>query len=274
MSSRINTQKPSATCRTRTSLCLTLLLITLPSAHLRGQTASTTETTISTDRPSIANSSSVVPKGVFQLENGFLITNAQRQYLLDLPETALRFGLLDKTELRLSVPNYFHSVTTNSGTISGFGDIALGVKLQISPLPENFNLSVIVFLSLPTGANALSSHGYDAGLQLPWSRQLSQNWTASGQVAFYWPTVGGKHDFTGETTFVFDRQLTKTWDAFVEYAGDFPQNGGSRQILHFGSAYKLSTRQQIDFQIAAGLSHAAPDKFFGVGYSFFFQARK
>jgi hypothetical protein len=203
------------------------------------QTIAPAELAISTDRPSIANSSAVVPRGIFQVENGFLITDTQSHYVLDLPETALRFGLFEKTELRFSVPDYFHSVSTGFA-ISGFGDMAIGVKQQISPLPENFNLSVIVFLSLPTGANAISSHGYNPGLQLPWSRPLSQNWTLSGQVAFYWPTQAGARDFTGETTFVLDRQLTKPWDVFVEYAADFPENGGSRQLLHIGSAYKLA----------------------------------
>jgi hypothetical protein len=81
-------------------------------------------------------------------------------------------------------------------------------------------------------------------------------------------------NFTGEVTFVLDRQLTKPWDAFVEYAGDFPQRGGSRQVLHFGSAYKLGLRHQIDFQIAAGLSRAAPDMFIGIGYSFLLRRTK
>jgi hypothetical protein len=30
--------------------------------------------------------------------------------------------------------------------------------------------------------------------------------------------------------------LTKSWDAFVEYAGDFPEFGGPRNVLHFGTA--------------------------------------
>lgn len=228
--------------------------------------------TISTDRPSVANSSIVVPEGYFQVENGLLIADAQGQSILDLPETSLRFGLLDKTELRFSVPDFFH--TLNSSAISGFGDMAAGVKQQLGPLPDNFNLAVIMFLSFPTGANAISSHGYDPGLQLPWSMPLSPNWTASGQTAFYWPTVAGSHDFTGEVTFVLDRQITKPWDAFVEYAGDFRERGGSRQLLHFGSSYKLSPRQQIDFQIAAGLSNAAPHMFVGIGYSFLLPAVK
>lgn len=243
-------------------------------AVLRAQTADTPEPTISTDRPSVANSSVVVPKGYLQAENGLLVTDTQGQYILDMPETALRFGLLYKTELRLSAPNYFHTLTTDTASVSGFGDIAIGVKQQLGPTREDFNFSVILFLSLPTGAKALSSHGYDPGLQLPWSHQVSENWTASGQVAFYWPTQAGKHNFTGETTFVLDRQLTKPWDAFVEYAGDFSQRGGSRQLLHFGSAYRLAPRHQIDFQVAAGLSRAAPNTFVGIGYSFLFRLAK
>jgi hypothetical protein len=244
----------------------------LVAIRLAAQTAPNSDIVISTDRPSVANSSMVVPKGYLQFENGLLITDSQGQSVIDLPETSVRFGLLDKTELRFSAPDFFH--TLNGATLSGFGDTTIGVKQQLGPLPDNFNLSVIFFLSLPTGANAISSHGYDPGVQLPWSRQLSKNWTANGQTAFYWPTVAGSHNFTGEATLDFDRQLTPACDAFIEYAGDFPENGGSRQILHFGGAYKLSARQQLDFQLAAGLSHAAPHVYFGFGYSFLLHVAK
>jgi len=257
--------------------CLALtfyLFVLLGTIGLRGQTTGDSEPTISTDRPSVANSSVVVPKGDFQVENGLLVTNTQGQYVLDLPETNLRFGLLDKTELRLAVPDYFETLSMSGPAISGFGDIAIGFKQQFGPTRGNFNLSSILFLSFPSGAKTISSHGYDPGLQLPWSRQLSENWAAGGQAAFYWPTEAGKHDFTGETTFFVDRQLTKPWDAFLEYAGDFPHRGGSRQIVHFGSSYKLAPRHQVDFQIAAGLSHAAPHMFVGVGYSFLLRVAK
>jgi hypothetical protein len=239
-----------------------------------GQMESDMGMTISTDRPVVANSSVVVPKGYLQAENGFLITSADGESVADFPETSLRFGLLDKTELRLALPDYFHTVSGTSVTVSGFGDFAVGVKQQLGPFDKDFNLSAIFFLSLPTGANAISSHGYDPGLQFPWSKQISKNWMAMGQIAFYWPTLTGTHNFTGETTFVFDRQITPAWDAFVEYAGDFPQRGGSRQILHVGGACKLSPRQQIDFHAGAGLSPAAPHFFIGAGYSFLLRVAK
>jgi hypothetical protein len=270
-------QRPLANCRVsffRIRCAVTLLLwIPFGTAALRGQEPAP-DVVISTDRPSVANSSVVVPRGYFQVENGFLFTHTQGENVVDLPESSLRFGLLDRTELRFSVPDFYHTLPAESPTISGFGDMAIGVKQQLGPTRDNFNFAAIVFLSIPTGSNALSSHGYDPGLQLPWSRQLSTNWTASGQAAFYWPTLYGKRNFTGEVTFVLDRQLTKAWDVFAEYAGDFPDRTGSRQILHFGSSCKLSARQQLDFQIAAGLSNAAPNVFFGVGYSFLIHVAK
>lgn len=240
------------------------LFLLLP---LRAQTAPASDITISTDRPSVTNSSAVVPQGAFQAENGILATDTSGNYVLDFPETNLRYGLLHKTEIRFLVPDYFQNFSSGRAAASGFGDLALGVKQQIGPF-HGFNLSAIFFLSFPSGANAISSHGYDPGLQFPWSQKLGEKWTAAGQVAFYWPTLGPTRNFTGETTFLLDRQLRKPWDAFVEYAGDFPQRGGTRQLLHVGTAYKLTSRQQLDFHFAVGLSDSASRGYVGLGYSF------
>jgi hypothetical protein len=93
--------------------------------------------------------------------------------------------------------------------------------------PGGFDVSAILFVSFPTGAYGVSSGGYDPGLQLPWSRGLSAKWTATQT-----------RNLTGESTILLDRQLTGPWDAFVEYAGDFPEIGGSWQLLHFGTVLK------------------------------------
>ncbi|HWZ45442.1 MAG TPA: transporter [Candidatus Saccharimonadales bacterium] len=249
------------------------MAVLLATPSLSGQTVPNPEEPISTDRPSIANSSVVVPKGGFQIENGLLITGAQGQWVFDAPETSLRYGVFRKTELRLSIPDYFHGLPGSAAVPSGFSDTSIGIKQQLGPL-RAVDLSLIFFLSLPSGATEVSSHGYDPALQLPWSRKLSANWTIGGQMAFYWPTLAGRHTFTGESTFLLDRQLAKRWDAFAEYAADIPERGGPRHLLHFGSSYKLAPRHQIDFHAAAGLSGAAPDSFVGFGYSFLFRSRQ
>lgn len=251
----------------RRGLPLLLLALLLLAAALTGPLAraDTAEPTISTDRPSVANSSVVVPQGALQMENGLTATNLGQGTILDLPESSLRYGLLARTELRLALPDYFNA--TAQGAPSGFGDIALGVKQQLGPL-TGFDVSLIAFASLPSGASSISSHGYDPGLQLPWSRALAPDLTLAGQFAAYGPTVAGRRNYTSEATVLLDRSLNARSDVFGELALDAPQRGGSRTQLHLGTTYKLTTRQQLDFHVAAGLSAAAPRSYIGVGYSF------
>jgi hypothetical protein len=250
---------------------LAFIVVGMPHLHGQDQPPSANAVgPIATDRPSVTNSSVVVPDGSLQVENGFLETSSQGQSVLDGTESLVRLGVAKRTELRFTVPDYFHNLTTSEG--SGFGDFAFGVKEQLGPTLGKFDVSVILFLSFPTGANTVSSGGYDPGLQVPWSRALCANWTAAGMFSVYWPTHGPTRDVTGEFTFLLDRQLTKPWDAFVEYAGDFPEAGGPRHLLHFGTALKITNQQQIDFHVGVGLSSAAVDHLVGIGYSFRFQA--
>jgi len=232
--------------------------------------AAADDTPIATDRPAVTDSSVVVPVGSLQFENGFADTVSQGQQTLDGSETLLRFGVASKTELRLDVPDYFGPVGSGLAAASGFGDLGIGMKQQLGPA-AGFDVSLVVSLSLPTGARGVSSGGYDPSVQLPWSRALSSNWTAAGMFSVYWLTEQGRRNVTGETTFLIDRQLTKTCDAFVEYAGDFPEQGGPRHLLHFGAAFRPTPHQQLDLHVGVGLSRAAVDHFVGVGYSFRFQ---
>ena len=230
-----------------------------------------TPSPIATDRPAVTDSSVVVPSGSLQAENGFLETSGQGQSVVDAPESLVRFGLASKTELRLTVPDFFYNLNAG-GRLSGFGDLALGVKQQLGPTPGGFDVSAVVFLSFPTGDKPISSGGYDPGLQVPWSRALNSKWTVAGMLSLYFPTQDHRRNLTGEATILLDRQLTGPWDAFVEYAGDFPERGGNRHLLHIGTAFKITNQQQLDFHVGAGLSSAAPDYIIGIGYSFRFQA--
>jgi Putative MetA-pathway of phenol degradation len=226
---------------------------------------------IATDRPQVTNSSIVVPCGSVQLENGFLETGNGGVRGFDLPETSVRVGVARKTELRVGIPDYFHDADTGVGSASGFGDLVLGMKQQLGPV-KGWDVSLIPQLSLPTGAGGISSHGYDLSVQAPWSRGLTKNWTAAGMFSVGWPTASGRHDTTGQASVYLDRQLTDLWDAYAEYAGVFPQRGGVQNSVDFGTAYKVSPRQQVDLHVSKGLSSAAADWSVGVGYSVRFQA--
>jgi Putative MetA-pathway of phenol degradation len=253
---------------------LTLLLARMAPLCAQDLPATTnTPASIVTDRPTVTNSSIVVPLGSFQAENGVLATNNHGQNIFDGPETLVRFGIASKTELRFTAPDYFYNLN-ESGLGSGFGDLAIGVKEQLGPTPGGFDVSATLFLSFPTGAAGVSSSGYDPGLQVAWSHALSSKWAAAGMLSLYAPTQSHVRNLTGESTFLLNRQLTPPWAAFLEYVGDFPERDGSRQLLHFGTTVILGKRQQqqLDVHVGVGLSSAAVNHFIGIGYSFRFQA--
>lgn len=227
---------------------------------------------IDTDRPQITSSSIVVPCGSLQFENGFQGTGNGGQRTFDLPETTVRFGIANKTELRFTAPNYFFNDDTGSGVTNGFADLSLGFKQQLGPTRGGFDVSLIPSVSLPSGANLISSHGYDPTVQLPWSHSLPKNWTVAGMFSLMWPTQGSRRNLTGQASVFFDRLLMPSWDAYVEYSGAFPQRGGPQNVIDFGTAYKPTPHQQLDFHCSFGLSAASPDLSIGFGYSVRFQA--
>jgi hypothetical protein len=227
-----------------------------------------------TDRPDITESSLVVPAGTLVVENGFTWTRDHGKGILDLSESLVRLGLGNRTEFRFAAPTYFHNLFDNHsgnqggrGSTSGFDDASLGVKEQIGPLPGGIDLAVIVAVSLPSGASGLTTHGVDPVIKLPWSRELKHGWSFGGMQSRFYQTEYGRRNPIWEPTFYLERQITRRADGFVEYGGDFPRAGGSRQVIHFGTAYRVTPRQQIDFHFGFGLSSAAPKYFVAAGYS-------
>jgi hypothetical protein len=61
---------------------------------------------IVTGRPDITESSTVIPLGSVQVENGLTWTRDQRTGAIDSPEMLVRMGLWERTEVRFTAPNY------------------------------------------------------------------------------------------------------------------------------------------------------------------------
>ena len=222
---------------------------------------------IVTDRPDITEASTVIPVGSVQFENGVTWTNDRGVRMWDLPETLVRVGVASCTELRLSPPGYFDQ-GRGERMLAGFSDASVGVKEQLGPLPGRFDLAVILALSVPTGAPALTSHGLDPFLKLPWSRDLKGGWSIGGMQSLFYDTDQQRRRLTWETTFYLEREVTRHADVFLEYGDDYSPPGASRQVIHSGAAYRFGPRHQIDVHFGFGLSHTAPQQFFAAGYSF------
>src|SRR5579863_10450167 len=107
-------------------VCLLVALMVWLPVRARGQgCGSNAASTIATDRPQITNSSIVVPCGSLQFENGFEQIGSAGHEGFDLPETSIRFGITNKTELRFAPPNYLYNDDTGSAFANGSGDSIL-----------------------------------------------------------------------------------------------------------------------------------------------------
>lgn len=153
-----------------------------------------------------------------------------QHHSFDLSETLIRLGILNKTELRFVVPDYLDSIG-EKGAHSGFGDLALGLKQQLGPLPGDVDLAVIIAVSFPTGQPGVTSGGYDPFIKFPWSKELKDGWSVGGQQSLFWNTDDNRRNRTWEPTQYLEKQIAKPLDAFVEYAGDYPQRGQSTVAL-------------------------------------------
>jgi hypothetical protein len=223
---------------------------------------------IATDRPDVTNSSLVVPVGSLQSENGVNFSARDGGRVLDGTNTRWRLGIAPCLELLLDLPTYF--ATVRGWGSSGFSDVAPAIKWQVSPIPGKIDLSLVFGMALPTGAVDIAGRGVQPYLQMPWSWELHDGWGLSGMLTEFFRPSELTTKRIMETTFVIEKKVTERASLFVEYVGDYPENASPSQLLNSGGVYRLSPTQQVDFHVAFGLNHNAPNYIVGVGYSFRF----
>jgi hypothetical protein len=220
---------------------------------------------IATDRPDVTNSSVVVPAGSLQIENGVNFSKRAGDRFVDGTNTRLRAGIANCLEFLVDTPTYFANVRSSGK--SGFSDVAPALKWQISPIPGKVDLSAVFGLALPTGSAGIAGRGPQPYLQFPWSWELRSGWGLSGMFTeFFRPSEPASKRIT-EATFVIEKKMTERASLFVEYVGDYLENGSPAQLLNSGGVYRLGPNQQVDFHVALGLNHNAPSYIVGVGYS-------
>ncbi len=244
--------------------CLAIALLWLTAAQASECPSSGSE--IATDRPDVTNSSLVVPAGSFQNENGINTSRQGAGAGFDGTNSRLRFGVAPCLEVLVDIPTY---VGRFSGSIdTGFTNVTPAIKWQVSALPEQSSLSVVVGAGLPTGTPAITGPGLQPYLQFPWSHELGGGWGISGMfTSFFRPSDFTNHR-TSEATFVVERKISEKMSMFAEYVGDYPSRGASIALFNVGGGYLLSRTEQIDFHMAFGLNRNSPNYIIGVGYSF------
>lgn len=246
------------------------------------------EGTLSTDRPGFADTTSVVPRGHFQLEMGYTFTDDSGDGVRTrdhaFAQSNLRIGLLDNLELR-TVWNGFSATESQFVDESprngrrfhatdhddGAGDMTLGLRSQLLKndrlIPD---LTFLTNLSIPVGSNSKTAGDVVPDVRLAYGWALTEKLRLYGVGIAAVPVSDNDRFFQAAGSAGLCYAWTDSLSTFVEYYGIFP-GGKDEDCAHNmdgGLAFLLSDNCQLDFSAGVGLNEQAPDYFVGVGISF------
>lgn len=256
-----------------TRLPLLLLLTSLPACVL----PAAAQDEVVTDRPDQSESTSIVGRGIFQLETGIGLERDENSLAndetLEWGGSLLRYGLSDRFELRLAFTA--HTVVSSETSArkfesQGFADPELGFKLR---LREGDGLSpAIAFLAattLPIGEDELSSDRFDPTVRLAFDHDLSDTLGLGWNVGYSRESDGGDHQDYALYSASLGVDIDDRWGTFYELFGTVAVGGEADDAHSFdtGITYLVNDNLQLDIAAGVGLNGEAPDTFVGLGVS-------
>jgi hypothetical protein len=237
-----------------------------------------------TDRPDVTESALTVPRGSTQMELGarWLVERSSdaRLGIVEVPGTLVRFGAWDRLEVRLAWEGWVGTsidVSRQRRRADGFADPEVGVKWAIVPPVEGgTEVALLAHLTLPAGNEIVGAPAVDPSARLAVAHSLGERASLGWNVGYEARSIDGGTDagtrrlgrWVYAASLGFD--LSPRWGTFVESFGDLPASdpGPAVHALDGGVTCLIAPRVQLDVSVGVGLSHEAPDRFFGVGLSF------
>ncbi len=222
---------------------------------------------IQTDRPDQTETPALVPKGMFQVENGFSFQkNDGSSNTITTPSSLWKYGVNEHFELRLITE--FAIDETNNSRVSGLNPILIGCKIKIAEEKGIFpKTSFIGHISLPNAASsAFKSDFFAPEFRFVMQHTLTKKMSLSYNVGAEWD------GFTPEPTFIYTLatgySITEKWGSYIELFGFAPQQQTANHSFDGGFTYLISQNFMVDLSAGVGITQNAPDHYWALGFSF------
>lgn len=232
-------------------------------------TASAQTADLVTDRPDQTESATAVPRGLVQVETGYLLSRDDGVVTFEALGTLVRIGLGARTELRIG-----HAGIIGSARRHGAGDGEVGAKVNLIEAADGWTpqLAILGGLSLPTGDEPFSSGSVDPTLLAAFAHELSPRLSLGYNLGAAWESSPDQPDRQASVLYslVLGVGITDRLGAFVEVFGDRRTAGDAATGVSIdgGLTYLLTETVQIDLSVGRGLHGPMADAFFGTGLSF------
>jgi hypothetical protein len=221
------------------------------------------------DRPGLNEAGCIVDVGRLQVETGlswsrFDDAGARADTYL-IGDTNLRYGVGERTEVRLAFTAYGAVDERGAGSQGGFGDVTLGLRHNlVNPDGSGFSAAVQPSVTLPTGSGPFESEAWSAAVALPFGFELSPavSFAATPQVALTPDADGaGRHLAFGSSAglaFSLTDSVTLLTD-FSLIRDEDPAGGTTEALAGAALAWQTLRDLQLDLGLAAGLNRNSPD---------------
>lgn len=199
--------------------CATFVAVSLPAAHAAAALPCSGPSGLlgQIDRPTVGDSTCVVPEGMTVIEAGATAGNlygAPGGKIDTLPNLELRWGLPGDSEFVWLPPNFqYQSVDAAPGlppeTVRGFGPTTVGIKHLVG-YTDSWQWTDEALVTLPSGDSTFGSHGVGGALNAivsygdgPFGVSLMVGITSQTE-----PTAAGGQRFQS-----FNPDLVATWQS-------------------------------------------------------------
>jgi outer membrane receptor protein involved in Fe transport len=242
-----------------------------------GMNAQTEEATpeMITDRPDATESPNTVPKGYFQVETGAFYEsfeeNSFQTETYGYNTTLLRYGLLDKLELRLGW-NFEEVKFTNNGmeqmnVLSGLSPLLAGMKVEITDekgwIPE---IGLLGHLMLPfSAATDYRPETTGVDFRFSFAHTVSENSSIAYNLGAQWGNDSPEAAYV--YTLVYGYGITDRFGLYAEIYGDLPEDSSANHLWDAGFTYLLQPNIQLDATVGRSFTEGQ-DLLLSAGLSF------
>ena len=252
------------------------LLLVVPAAPVSAQS----NEDINPDRPGIADGSTTVGIGHFQIETAlqteFRHDGDEHERTMFFP-TLLRYGFADKWEVRVEGNTYSWERDKDPTGIAhsdGFAPTSIGLKYNIVDVPDGSkqpSIGAIARVFPPSGSGDFRNTRTTGDFRLAADWAFADKWSLNPNVG-----VGVYQDDASRTytAGLFAATLnfnpTKKLNFFVDTGMQTPEEKGGKTsiILDGGAAYIIGHDIQLDLSVGTGVAGSTPPHpFIAAGFS-------
>jgi hypothetical protein len=224
---------------------------------------------IESDRPTESQNASLVGKGTFQVESGLRKDQENnRDYSVQHPNAILRYGLVDRLELRLETTVETQRYYTKNKFNYGLEPVELGVKAHVYHTKDT-SFSSTLYGLIGLSRMASKDHKHDDTyyrVRLLFENELSDKIKLTYNVGRDWDSDERQHNWI--YTFSPQIQLTDKWDLFVEGFGYLQKGNKPEHYIDGGLTYYINNNLALDLDVGKGVSSKSVEYFMTAGVSF------